>query len=444
MKIVLTLTLAICASAPLLANAETSLSDLPPDLAKHVDELSMEFGETLYRSFQTLDDDGDGRVSLKSVLQLLMSRGFARPGGPVPEYYEGNGLTERYRRGHADADKDMIKRIKQDDAGLVGIEELISAARIGLVEQASRQIPLDVDKNGKLDLQEYSVGYPIRKDQVVEEDGFTKQQKQGFAAQDLNHDGFIAGEEWISRYIPRARQWINGVQLTILIDQLDKNANNELSPEELQAIVPEARHLNASVPMKESRYMLRELDADSLRMLAEALAPLPAHSQCSSIRWSPVAATRYGEEVVIHYRAAIFGKKLVVEGKITDGWRTYAMDNPYRAMKASGPDAMSEKPTRITLDSSVKPAGEWRQSAPNDFSKPEMEWYTWGFKDTVYFTRELADWPDQDFSIIINAQICNDASCAMANDITLKVPHAANAEAPPVPNTVETLDLASS
>ncbi|MCH6256349.1 hypothetical protein MLD52_07305 [Puniceicoccaceae bacterium K14] len=441
MKRIITLTLAISISAINALAEESSIRALPSEVAAKVEEIGETYGQELAKSFLSLDEDGDGRISLKTVLGVLMKRGFARPGGQVPDIHEKIGNADRYRRGHADADKRLIKLIKQDQAGMVGIEEIVAALQKGLTERVSKLSPLDMNQDGKLTLSEYAISVPIRKDQAVDQEGYTEQQRKGFSTRDTNEDGYLIGEEWISGYTVILQDWISGVGLTVLVDKLDTDGDSVLSSKELGEALPGVESLPESVALSGARYWLRELPTEQKELLSKVLLPITKHDDTPMHKWSPMVAAWYGEEIVARYRAALFDKTLVVEATYSEGWRSYAMDNLQRAEAVFGPGSMSERPTQITLDENLTPEGEWRQTKPQDMSKPDIEWYTWGFEKKAFFTRQLTELPHQEFQVKINAQICNNNSCSMANDLQLTVSNQPNTQESPVTETVEVLGI---
>ena len=412
-------------------------NNLPVAIDVELNKLTRDFSANLLSAILTHDRDNDGRVQLRSVLVDLMKRGFARPGGPVPEMYKKRGHSERYRRSHADADKDFIKRIPKDEAGMIGESEISVAIKKAFDKPIERMLSLDVDGDGKINLKEYAVGSPITPEHKVDKEGFTEIQRKGFKRHDLDENGFLEGHEWLINYTPHIQNWIDAVSLTIVIHQADKDGDSILSHSELKSILPKAKSLPENVPMNESRYWVRELSKENRKALVKVFLPKKSNIASTS-QWSKSKAAYNGQEIAIWYRGAVFGKTLVIEANHGKGWHSYSMDNTIRAQAKNGPDAMSELPTRLRLEDSVKTAGDWRQTKPKDMSKPKMNWNTWGFEGKTYFIRELSELPKNDFSITINAQVCNEGSCAMANDLVLKIPSKVNNETSPasVENTI--------
>jgi len=82
----------------------------------------------------------------------------------------------------------------------------------------------------------------------------------------------VAGKEWAAGIADRIEEWMHLIQLTLLTDEADKDADMTLTKSEMTAILPEAQE---SIPdngaMSESLYWIRELDHDNLPALEKAL-----------------------------------------------------------------------------------------------------------------------------------------------------------------------------
>ncbi|MFC5051166.1 Trx7/PDZ domain-containing (seleno)protein [Rubritalea spongiae] len=142
--------------------------------------------------------------------------------------------------------------------------------------------------------------------------------------------------------------------------------------------------------------------------------------------WSATDTIRKGSEIVVEYRATIANKHLIIEAKHHKGWHTYAIDNPQRAINLDGKKGNQELPTQIQLPAELKTLSNWKQSVPNNYSKPEIHWYTWGFEGTSYFAIELAKTPTSPTEIGIRSQACDATSCAGTFDMILSVPAPTN------------------
>jgi DsbC/DsbD-like thiol-disulfide interchange protein len=147
--------------------------------------------------------------------------------------------------------------------------------------------------------------------------------------------------------------------------------------------------------------------------------------------WSlPVEARRRNLKVA-SYRAKLAGDVLLIEVTHEPGWHTYALDNLERAKKKAGePPLGIEKSTQIELSGGLRAAGQWRQSPPKDLSQPEIQWFTWGFEDTALFAVKVQRRGKAKEAVItINGQACKETTCAMIDDLEIRLPlNAASSE----------------
>lgn len=142
-----------------------------------------------------------------------------------------------------------------------------------------------------------------------------------------------------------------------------------------------------------------------------------------SISWSEPDFVRSGDEPVLRYRAAIADGHLLIEARHEPGWHSFAMDNPERAVEILGRKTENQDlPTVVDLPESLQITGPWKQTAPSDYSKPEIRWHTWGFEGTSWFAIELEKIPEEPFSIGVTSQVCDADSCAGTFDLQLTVP----------------------
>ncbi|MDF1826402.1 MAG: Trx7/PDZ domain-containing (seleno)protein [Verrucomicrobiales bacterium] len=152
-------------------------------------------------------------------------------------------------------------------------------------------------------------------------------------------------------------------------------------------------------------------------------APVEVESSGVAVTWSNPEFVRRGTDKVVRYRAAFANGHLLVEAVHEPGWHSYAMDNPARGEERAGrPGGDQELPTVISLPGSLKTGGDWIQTVPVDYSKPEIHWYTWGFEGTSWFAVPLESLPEDAVSIQISSQVCDASSCAGVFDLSLSVP----------------------
>lgn len=148
--------------------------------------------------------------------------------------------------------------------------------------------------------------------------------------------------------------------------------------------------------------------------------------------WSSTETIQKGQEIAVEYRATIANKHLIIEAKHHTVWHTYALDNPQRAHQLKGKKGNQELPTQFKLPEEIQVMGSWKQTTPNDYSKPEIHWHTWGFEGTSYFAIELAKTPIAPIEIGIRSQACDATSCAGTFDMKVEVPVSKNSEENPI------------
>ena len=103
--------------------------------------------------------------------------------------------------------------------------------------------------------------------------------------------------------------------------------------------------------------------------------------------WGAPVEVRVDDEVCATYEAKLAGEELVVRVKLGKGWHTFAMDNALRAAEAlKGKKALGmDQPTKVTVGDGLTMTGPWKQTAPADFSKPELRIFTWGYEGEAVF-----------------------------------------------------------
>ncbi|MCX6592433.1 MAG: hypothetical protein NTZ56_13005 [Acidobacteria bacterium] len=149
------------------------------------------------------------------------------------------------------------------------------------------------------------------------------------------------------------------------------------------------------------------------------LLPLAARAA----EWSAPVEVFHDDRRCITYRGLWTGEELVVEAAIEPRWHTFAMDNKKRqAEKLAGKPSLGiEKPTDIKLESGLDVLGSWRQLPPQDFSKPEIQWYSFGFEQKALFAVKAKPSGPGPAAVRVRAQACSDSICKNV-DVVLTVP----------------------
>jgi hypothetical protein len=129
--------------------------------------------------------------------------------------------------------------------------------------------------------------------------------------------------------------------------------------------------------------------------------------------WTEPVHVFHDENLCVSYQARLDGPYLLVKATVGQGWHTFTMDNRIRAQEAlakTGKPALGmDQPTRITLTGGWKVAGPWMQSEPKDFSKPQNNWFSWGYEGEAVFAAKVTG--SGATKIGIRGQSCSDKNC---------------------------------
>jgi DsbC/DsbD-like thiol-disulfide interchange protein len=139
--------------------------------------------------------------------------------------------------------------------------------------------------------------------------------------------------------------------------------------------------------------------------------------------WTQPVEVRHDSQLVAAYQAKWNGDFLIVRAAIQPGWHTFAMDNKQRQQEklAGKPSLGIEKSTEIVVSGGLNVTGPWLQSAPKDFSKPEIRWFTWGFDREATFAAKARRTGSDPARVELRAQACAGEICKNI-DVSLAVP----------------------
>jgi len=138
--------------------------------------------------------------------------------------------------------------------------------------------------------------------------------------------------------------------------------------------------------------------------------------------WSAPVEVRHEDALCVSYEARLDGPNLVVRTTVGPGWHTSALDNQRRAEeKLAGQPALSvDKQTEIRALSGLATAAPWYQTAPKDFSRPELRMFSWGFDRSAIFAAKARRTAGP-VKLAIRGQACTETVCKNV-DLTLTVP----------------------
>jgi DsbC/DsbD-like thiol-disulfide interchange protein len=129
--------------------------------------------------------------------------------------------------------------------------------------------------------------------------------------------------------------------------------------------------------------------------------------------WTEAVEVRQDSKRCVSYRAKLDGPFLVVQATLDPGWHTFAMDNKQRALeKLAGKKSLGiDRPTEIVLTEGLDLEGPWYQSAPKDFSKPELRWFSWGFEGQALFVAKVRHSGAGTARVTVRGQACTETTC---------------------------------
>jgi len=141
--------------------------------------------------------------------------------------------------------------------------------------------------------------------------------------------------------------------------------------------------------------------------------------------WTDPVEVRHEETLCLSYRARLDGPFLVVQATLEPGWHTFAMDNKQRAEeKLAGKKSLGiDHPTEIALTGGMEAAGPWYQTPPQDFSRPELRWFSWGFERQAQFAVKIRRSGTEVVRVAVRGQACTDTICKNI-DVTISLPPA--------------------
>jgi len=141
--------------------------------------------------------------------------------------------------------------------------------------------------------------------------------------------------------------------------------------------------------------------------------------------WGSAVEVRHEDELCVAYQARIDGPYLVVRANLGPGWHTFAMDNKIRAEEklAGKPPLSIDRATEIAPGAGVETAGPWYQSPPQDFSRPQLRWFSWGFEREALFVTKVRHAGSSASSVSLKAQACTDKICRNV-DVAIPLPPA--------------------
>ena len=165
-----------------------------------------------------------------------------------------------------------------------------------------------------------------------------------------------------------------------------------------------------------------------MRLLLAALIA----SSAFAADWTQPVEVRQDDNLCLTYQARLDGPYLVIRAKIESGWHTFALDNKQRAdEKLAGKPALSvDRPTSFTITGGAAIDGAWYQTAPKDFSRPQLRWFSWGFDREAVFAAKVKRISAEPVEVAVRGQACTETVCKnIETSITITAPPEATSAA---------------
>jgi hypothetical protein len=139
----------------------------------------------------------------------------------------------------------------------------------------------------------------------------------------------------------------------------------------------------------------------------------------NELGWSEEAFVLDGREPVVRFQARLQGGYLIVRARHESGWHTYAMDNEARAKAAlkGKPSLGIEQGLAFQVEKGLELGGQWLQSKPQDLSKPELRWYTYGFERVAWFVCPVKKVTSEQIVLRIRGQACSGETCSQIDTV---------------------------
>ncbi len=140
--------------------------------------------------------------------------------------------------------------------------------------------------------------------------------------------------------------------------------------------------------------------------------------------WSQPAEVRHEDALAIAYTARVDGPYLVVRATVGQGWHTFALDNQRRAEeKLAGKAALSMDRNTEIAATGLRVEGPWYQSAPKDFSRPELRMFSFGYDREAVFAAKVRRAGAGPAKVRIRGQACTETICKNVDvSVTVAVP----------------------
>ena len=157
--------------------------------------------------------------------------------------------------------------------------------------------------------------------------------------------------------------------------------------------------------------------------------------------WSAPVEVHQNDNLCLSYQARLDGSYLVVRANLEPGWHTFSMDNKRRAEeKLAGKKSLGiDRQTEIVVTGGLETEGPWLQTPPQDFSKPALRWFSWGFERQALFAVKTKRTGAAPAHLAVRGQACTDTTCKNI-DVEISLPVGAqNTDTPSTETDIKSL-----
>ena len=250
----------------------SGIEDLPEEVRRKIKQEALGMATEWIQTLKGLTRPNQKAIPLTDLIRRLMPHGFAKVGGVASRDAENppDRWVIRRRENDAKYDRKFIKTLQLYSTEFLTLQAFAKTIESLLAVWPNKLLLLDADGDGSITLSEYALSSPLVQDQQTDEDGFSQNQRRGFAYYDSNKNGVIDGTE-IIRSTSYVEKKMRQYMAALLISRADIDKDSILSQSELKELSPKTKGLPTAIPLSEAIYWLRLIGSDDIAPLRDTL-----------------------------------------------------------------------------------------------------------------------------------------------------------------------------